>query len=68
MTNGRKRASGLEAADIGFGLRPKNIVCRSQYALSATSRESGFNHSRVIIKIMANSEAIAVRFQNICIA
>src|SRR3984893_16726200 len=25
MTDGRKRASGLEAADIGSGLRPKNI-------------------------------------------
>ena len=25
MTDGRKRTSGLEAADIGFGLRPKSI-------------------------------------------
>ena len=28
MTGGRKRASGLESADIGFGLRPKNIGAR----------------------------------------
>jgi carbon-monoxide dehydrogenase large subunit len=28
MTDGRKRASGLEAADIGSGLRPKNIGAR----------------------------------------
>ena len=28
MTDGRKRASGLEAADVGLGLRPKNIGAR----------------------------------------
>jgi xanthine dehydrogenase molybdopterin-binding subunit B len=28
MTDGRKQASGLEAADVGFELRPKNIGAR----------------------------------------
>jgi hypothetical protein len=32
MTDGRKRASGLEAADIGFGLRPKSIGARASNA------------------------------------
>jgi len=32
-----------------------------------TSRKGPGDHSRVRIKIIANSEAIAVRFQNICI-
>jgi hypothetical protein len=33
-----------------------------------TGRKGPGDHSRVRIKIIANSEAIAVRFQNICIA
>jgi hypothetical protein len=28
MTDGRKRAFGLESADVGLGLRPKNIGAR----------------------------------------
>ena len=30
MTDGRKRASGLEAADVGLWLRPKNIGARAK--------------------------------------
>ena len=28
MTDGRKRAFGVEGADVGLGLRPKNIGAR----------------------------------------
>src|ERR1700730_16588040 len=38
MTDGRKRAFGVEGADVGLGLRPKNIGARVNAATTPVQR------------------------------
>ena len=62
------RSGGTEGSNPSSSTGESHVCEPDPEPFCHTSRKGPGDHPRVRIKIIANSEAIAVRFQNICIA